>query len=175
MHPLIALGFIAAAWKWGDWKNWKKYYPTMLYLMVGNLAYHQLCYDKLLWMDQSPYFSCLFLQFIWTFMVFPATVLLYLPHFPQSGQTNKIVYLSLWASFYTGLEAFTMHLGFFSHHHGWNLRWSLLLNFLIFSLLKLHYEKPLIVWPISLILALILMSLFDIPIRILKAPYWIFQ
>lgn len=35
---LSALGIIAL-WRWGDWKNFEKYYPTLLYATLGNFIY----------------------------------------------------------------------------------------------------------------------------------------
>jgi hypothetical protein len=28
-----------AAWKWGDWRNWKKYQATILYMMYFSAIY----------------------------------------------------------------------------------------------------------------------------------------
>ena len=27
----VSLAALLAAWRWSDWRNWKKYYPTILY------------------------------------------------------------------------------------------------------------------------------------------------
>jgi hypothetical protein len=29
--------FLFAAIKWGDWRKWRNYYPTILFFMVGDL------------------------------------------------------------------------------------------------------------------------------------------
>lgn len=38
--------FIITCWKWGDWKNWKLYYPTIQFLIIGDLKANFLLYNK---------------------------------------------------------------------------------------------------------------------------------
>lgn len=37
MIQLLACLFILVCYKWGDWRNWKTYYPTILFLIAGTL------------------------------------------------------------------------------------------------------------------------------------------
>ncbi|WJQ14619.1 hypothetical protein QT238_03255 [Geobacillus stearothermophilus] len=36
---VLAMWCLFASWRWGDWKNIEKYYPTFLYVTVGSLMY----------------------------------------------------------------------------------------------------------------------------------------
>lgn len=36
IHLAIALGAILAAMYWGDWKNFKLYYPTIIYVIAAD-------------------------------------------------------------------------------------------------------------------------------------------
>jgi hypothetical protein len=40
---------IFLCWKYGDWKNWRLYYPTILYMVIGNLTCDILVYRNPLW------------------------------------------------------------------------------------------------------------------------------
>lgn len=43
---ILVLVFVIIAWKWGDWKNWKLYYPTILFMILGDFVYIFLTYKK---------------------------------------------------------------------------------------------------------------------------------
>lgn len=50
MYRIIIISlFLLACWKWGNWRNWKEYYPTILYFIIGDLSYKVLFYNKTLW------------------------------------------------------------------------------------------------------------------------------
>src|SRR5665647_1352836 len=120
-HILLSLVSILIAWKWGDWRNWKLYYPTILYMILGDLTYIILSSNKPLWEYESRLLNGDFAEFLIAFIVFPCTVLAFIPFYPKVGMWKKIVYLLFWASLYTSIEWLSFHLGFFSYHNGWNL------------------------------------------------------
>jgi len=37
MNFVYGFLYLFAAWKWGDWKNWREYYPTILFFIIGDL------------------------------------------------------------------------------------------------------------------------------------------
>ncbi|MDQ0899406.1 hypothetical protein [Paenibacillus sp. V4I7] len=86
MHFVIGFIIIGAAYRWGDWRNWKKYHSTMMYFALGNLLYHYLCANHLLW-QLMPDFSLShsITEMIYTFIVFPATALLFLTTIQRVG------------------------------------------------------------------------------------------
>lgn len=45
VNVLYASVWIFAMWKWGDWKNWQKYYPTILLFIIGDFIYLYLLSD----------------------------------------------------------------------------------------------------------------------------------
>ena len=49
MHLLFNGLFLIAGIKWGDWRDWSKYHSTILFLWFGDLLYHFLCYDYIMW------------------------------------------------------------------------------------------------------------------------------
>ncbi|PIB57799.1 hypothetical protein, partial [Pseudomonas sp. 2822-17] len=50
IHIVIKLLFLFAAYKWGDWEKWEKYYPTILFFIIGDLLYNFLFYNYPMWL-----------------------------------------------------------------------------------------------------------------------------
>lgn len=165
---LLFLLSIFITWKWGDWRNWKLYYPTILYMILGDLTYIILSSGKPLWQYESPIFSGHFIESLIVFVVFPCTCLVFLPLYSKVRKSKRIVYILLWAFLYISVEWLSVRLGFFSYHNGWNLYWSFGFDCIMFPLLILHYKKPLWVWPPSIILAFLMIYLFELPFAIIK-------
>lgn len=167
MHIIVSLLFLIAALKWGDLKNWKSYYPTILYFAIGDLGYNFLTHDNPLWIYESTIFSHTFSDLLVVTIVFPSFVLLFLPYYPDEF-VKQISYIVIWVFITSTLEYISYSLGYFSYHNGWSIWWSVVHNCIAFPLLRLHYKKPLWVWPISLAIAIGTLLLFDLPLRILK-------
>lgn len=49
MRIIFGIVFILAAWKWSDWKNWKAYYPTYLFLTALSFISDFIMYNHSLW------------------------------------------------------------------------------------------------------------------------------
>ncbi|WP_374214218.1 CBO0543 family protein [Candidatus Desulfosporosinus nitrosoreducens] len=158
---------VIITWKWGDWRNWKQYYSTILYLIIGDLSCVLLTTNKTLWQFESPTISNDFSEFLIAFICFPCTCLVFFALYAKVQSYRKTVYISLFflfcATLYTSIEWLSFKLGFITYHNGWSLYWSFGLNFIMFPLLLLHYKKSLLVWPLSLILAAAMIYWFDLP------------
>lgn len=145
----LLFGFlsIVICWKWGNWKNWKEYYPTMLYFTTGNLIYDVLTQMKPLWnfgeiVKHYPVFEVLMML-----CLYPSTTILYFTFYPSSASFKKqALYILLWVSIYTVVELLSHITGGFSYENGWNICYSILFNLLMFPLLRLHFKKPLLTW-----------------------------
>ena len=146
---ITSLLFLSAAWRWGNWRNWQKYYPTILFVMVINFAYGYITYNQPLWQIESPLLKTTLSDFFVTLIGYPSIVLLFLSHYP-AGIYKRIIYISLWALLHLMLvEVVSLQLGFFSYHNGWNIRYALLFEFLMFPMFRIHYKKPLLAWIIT--------------------------
>lgn len=159
---------ILAAWKWGNWKNWKEYYPTILYFFVGNLVYMVLTQSKSLWnfgeiLGHYPVFEVTMMV-----LLYPSTVILFLSFYPKAAIATKrkqVIYMLLCTLIFSAMEYLASITGGFSYSNGWNFFHSFIFNAVLFPLLYLHFKKPLIAWPISGVLAFVVLFLFDIPFR----------
>ena len=163
MHILAGIIWLSVTYKYGDWKHLRHYYPTILFFGFGDLLYNLLFRNNLLWF-YIPQYSWLphsIINLYYILVIFPCTILLYLPHYPKPFYA-QIVYVLFWITLYSVLEWFFTVNGAFGYQHGWSFWWSVLLNCFMFPLLKIHHEKPLIVMPIFIILLFFLMYLFDV-------------
>lgn len=164
---IVSIIISLAAWKLGDWRNWKKYYPTIQFFMIGEFLYDLLCYNYPLWSFESPLLKVTFSEILIAFVFYPSTILIYIPHMP-TGRLKTILYVLLWVALYTITEELSYLLGFFSYHNGWNLGLSVLFNIVMFPLLWLHYRKPLWAWALLVIAAAAGLMMFHVPISSMK-------
>jgi hypothetical protein len=172
MHTLLFSAFLLAAFKWGDWKNWRDYYPTFLFFLVGDLLYQFLLFNKSMWLFQ-PSFDRGYLPNHTTIALvkmmirYWATVIIFLGHFP-AGKGKRIYWISLWVFIYIAVEFFALKTGLMTHHNGWNLYWSLYFDIVIFIVLYVHYKHPLLAWILSFFNLLFLWNIFGLSVDILK-------
>ncbi|WP_261132989.1 CBO0543 family protein [Bacillus sp. Marseille-Q3570] len=165
MHLSISVLALYGAWKWGDWKNWNRYHATMLYLISMNLLYFFLCKDRMLWRivpDAGiPYVIS---ELLYLFIVFPATVLLFIGNYPTSTG-RKLLHILKWVGIYIGLEALGKLFGKIEYFHGWNIFYSFLFLCVMFPMLRLHYLKPLIAYIVSLVIIAVLLMYFKVSLN----------
>jgi hypothetical protein len=164
---IIAVLFIAASIKWGDWKNWQQYYPTVLFFTAGNLVYVILTYNYPLWEFESPIFKCTVSNLLAGLVAYPSATMLYLSGMP-TGIPKKVLWMISWVFLYSTIEIVSYWLGFFSYHNNWNICWSVLFNCSMFPLLWLHYKKPPLALLSAIIIAVFVTIYFRIPFSTLK-------
>jgi hypothetical protein len=159
---ILASASIISAYKWGDWKNWKRYYPTMLFFGMGDLIYFSFFHNKLLWAFTPSLLVRSINELFIIFTVFFSTTLLFLSNFPKKLYL-KITYTLFWIALYMAIEIFTALIGMMQYYNGWNLWWSLLHNTIQFPILILHHKNPILAWIIALIFLGIIMKIFNMP------------
>ncbi|MEH7300094.1 CBO0543 family protein [Neobacillus drentensis] len=164
--------YIFSAIKWGDWKNWKAYYPTFLFLMVGDLVYQYLFYKHSMWEyvpvgSDKGWAKHTHIAFLVMLIKYPVTISIFLGNMPKSFK-KKLVNILFWTFIYTLNEYVDLKLGALVHKNGWNLGWSAIFSFVMFSVLAIHYYKPLLAWILSALYATFLWNVFDISSSILK-------
>lgn len=160
---LFGIITIFVCWKWGAWRNWKEYYSTILYVLVGDFVADYLLYNKPLWHFSQLTMNYPVLDISTMLICYPATVILYLYFFPKTIG-KQALYMLMWIGIYSTLEAVGCLLGDFIHHNGWNIWYSIVFNVIMFPMIRLHYKKPLWVWPISALLCFGLLWWFSIPL-----------
>ena len=154
---------ILACWKYGDWRHWRQYYPTILYVLIGDFVSDFLLCNKPLFsfgdfVQQRPVLDIAIMM-----LLYPCTVILYLSFYPNTLK-KRILYILLWTGIFIAIEIVALLTGGCSYYNGWNIWYSVLLDLIMFTMLALHYEKPLLVWPISAALAFLVLWWFRIPL-----------
>lgn len=167
MHIGVILWSIFAAWRWGDWKNWQLYHPTLLFMPMANLIYGQLVndHDFYLWRYHGDFlFSQETADFVYTLIAFPATVLVYLSNYPDT-RGKQLLHILKYVLIYISLEYIALQIGALSHCKGWNLGWSLWFNMITFSMLRLHHTRPSWAYAASVIVTVYLLYHFNVPLN----------
>lgn len=170
MHLVFNGLFLIAGVIWGDWRNWKKYHSTILFLWFGDLLYNVLCHDYIMWKYNESIFGQQLLSnhtvisLLIMFVAYPASVLIYLGKFPTENKKILIWVLS-WVTLFSGIEYVNLrYLDLVSHHHGWNIGWSILFNLILFTILRLHFKYPITALLIAIPIIFFFVSYFNVPI-----------
>lgn len=174
MHFIYNALFLIVGVKWGDWRNWRDYYPTILFFIIGDLLKNFLLYNYRMWTYQETIIgesilrNHTFISLMIMFIVYPVTILIYLGRFPKSIQ-KQILWISLWVFIYISIEYINLHyLNLINHHNGWNIGWSLLFTIFMFIMFRIHFKQPLWAWGLSVIWIILLWRIFDVPLERIK-------
>ena len=162
----LSLLYAAACYKWGAWRRWREYYPTILYAIIGDLAYNFVFHDYTLWLYDS-FFNHTTMDIIAAFLLFPSIVILYLTYWPPTF-FKKALYILAGAAVNTLFEFVGVLLDTFHYDHGWGVLWSFGLMVGAFIMLRVHYKRPLLAWPISAVLGAATAFIFGLPFDALK-------
>jgi hypothetical protein len=160
----LVAGFISCAWRWGDWKRWEKYYSTILFVIVVNLAASFLTYHHALWNYSPDAFikTQTILEYINCFIILPSAMFLYLSRFPEGNAVCKIRYITLWVFIFGSLEYIDNNLaGGIYYTNGWSWPQSVLFDAAMFLIVRLHYAKPFWAWIVTLLLAILILVMFN--------------
>lgn len=163
MILLLACLFILVCYKWGDWKNWKSYYSTTLFLIVGDLIEKLVSAAKPLWHYNSTIFSGTTTALIIVLIIYPCTVLLFIPSYKNSGRIKKVFSLIIWVCIFSALEYLGIKYNYISYFNGWSFSYSFLLDWMLFSLLIVHQKNPPIAWLLSFIVGVVITLWFKLP------------
>lgn len=160
MFVAIILITVLLTWKFADWRNWQKYQSTMLLFSLGNLLYIFIYHDHFLWMFKPDIFNHHIMEIIYTVTVFPLTTLMFISNFPY-GNKKLIFYMAKYIFIYITVEYILFRMGYMVYNYGWNIWWSLGWNVMMFSILAIHYKKPLHAYSISVLVFLLMNRLFQ--------------
>jgi hypothetical protein len=167
---IITIFFLLFAWRFGDWKNWKQYYPSMLYMVLNAIIFNLITYEHPTWEwnDITGVFPNHTLLDVWIiFTQFPAVVLLYLTNYPKTW-IKKSLRILLWAGIFTALELIVFQFDYIVYHNNWTLWWSIFFNIVTFIMIRLHFRRPLLTWLLSIVFITLLSIVFDLPLSKLR-------
>ncbi|MDF2986492.1 MAG: hypothetical protein K0R50_2002 [Eubacterium sp.] len=160
MNIAVLLLIILSSWRWGDWKNWQKYHPTMLLAIIGNLLYNVVYCDHYLWRILPGILQSFILtEMLYTFIILPLTAMMFLSNYPDS-LGKQVFHILKYIFVYSLIEYIYYLYGMIFYQFGWNFWWSVGWNFMMFSIWSLHYKKPIKAYIISLIIFTFIIILF---------------
>jgi hypothetical protein len=175
LNAIYAALWLLAFFIWGDLKEWKKYYPTLLFFIMCDILYLYLLSDFYpMWsynpqgIDEDIVLTNTHVNLSIMLVKYPATTFIYLSKFPKGGKGKKVLFYLAWVFIYIMNEAVDIKLNLIEYDNGWNFYWSILFNFFIFFILRVHYLKPLVAWVLSFIFIVFLWNVFDIPKEVFR-------
>ena len=99
------------------------------------------------------------------YIYYPPLILTYLSRYPfKKHFMNQAGYILIWTLFWGMVEAFYARVGLTLYYNNWGFWWSVLIWFLMFTGIRLHYARPLLTWLICFILTVFMIGYFHIPI-----------
>jgi hypothetical protein len=168
MHLAIALLSIMASFKWGDWKNWRKYHASMFFISTGGLLYEYMVQENTLWKFHPDFlYGHQMVVIVYALITMPISIFLFLSHFPEKW-IQRSFYILLWSGIYIFVELILYYFDRISYQNGWQLWYSFLFDILMFSVIALHQYKPGRAYIVSLFVIIFLITYFEIPFRVIK-------
>lgn len=167
LHISLILYFIfISAWviityRFGDWKNWRLYYPTILFFCCGNLIGFEVFHDHILWEFKSSILSHVTIDLIQMVFIFSCTTILFLQYYPRKI-SRQILYILLWTFIYSVIEWIFHLLEGIVYHNGWSIFCSITHNIYQFILLRIHHKKPILAWILAFIILGITLTIFNV-------------
>ncbi len=176
VNGIYGLVWLAALFIWGDWRNYRKYYTTFLFLLVGNFLYLYLLADLYpMWtydpkgVDEEIGLRNTHIVFSIMAIKYPATILIFLGRYPEeSDKSKQLGYILFWVVIYTVNEILDVYFGLIKYDNGWNLWWSVLFNLAMFLILRLHYVRPFHAWIVSAAFIVLLWNMFQVPLSVFR-------
>ncbi len=168
---IIELIILIVAWRFSDWRNWKRYYSTVLFVMTLSVTVSLLIYNHPLWYFPGTLFlpNHTLTDIFMTYLYYPPLILIYLTYYPfEKHLTKQIGYILLWTLVWAVVEGFYVLVGLNTHHNGWNIWWTTFIWFCMFGGIRLHFTKPLLTWVLCFLLTVFIIIYFGIPIIELK-------
>ncbi|WP_414813334.1 CBO0543 family protein [Paenibacillus sp. Soil766] len=160
------LCFLFATFISRAFKEWKKYYQTMLFVSFCNLMYNLLCHDHLTWVYHPDFLlTHITTDLINTFVLLPSSTLMYLYFFP-SKKIIQIMYYLGWIALFSVIEGWWHLYGRITYDFGWNFVWSIGFYFVMFYVIRIHHTNLVRALLISLISVVFLIIVFKIPISV---------
>ena len=142
-----------------DWKRWKEFYPTIQFYIICNLMYNFLFFNHTLWAykPRTPWLNHTIIDLTFSFIIIPIMLMIYLKHIPKLF-SNALFYLFAWVVTFTVIEYLFQRAGLFIYQNGWGIINSAIFNVIMFSVLGLHFKRPL--YAILVVIPVITILLF---------------
>ncbi|MBT2736576.1 hypothetical protein [Bacillus sp. ISL-7] len=174
MNFIFAIIYVYIGWKFGKWKEFNRYYPTLLYLIIGDLLSQYLLFNHTMWMfhpygkiDELLFNNHTLIALTKMVIQYPVTIAIFLGRM-TSSKKQQLFSIVLWSGIYSVNTLIAYFFGVITLHNGWNCWWDCAFNVMLFSMLFIHYKKPILAWILTVSIILGLWWIFDVPFSVLK-------
>ncbi|WP_426452042.1 CBO0543 family protein [Paenibacillus sp. S-38] len=146
------------------WKAAPRFHSTVLYMISANVLYFVFTTNYLLWafVPDVPLYP-IFNELLYTLIVFPCSVVLFLKGCPEEKGLPVWHYLK-WVAFFAVPEALYAYTGHIAYGHGWSWGWSAAFDLMMFPMLWLHSRRPVLAYILSVGITTLLLYLFRVPL-----------
>ncbi|WP_201715208.1 hypothetical protein [Rossellomorea arthrocnemi] len=174
MILFLLLVYVFLGWRFGNWKEFYSYYPTLLFFIIGDLLSQFLLYDYSMWefrtitpFGDSIHLNHTLISLSKMVIQYTVTITIFIGRLPSS-KLGKLCWIILWTGIYGLTEGISHLLGMMTYHNGWHYGWDILFNLMMFTVLIVHHKNPILGWIISFPIILFLFIFFDVPYSALK-------
>ncbi|UXH45649.1 hypothetical protein [Rossellomorea vietnamensis] len=174
MILIFLLAYAFLGWKFGNWKDFYSYYPTLLFFIIGDLLSQFLLFDYSMWefrtvtpFGDSLHLNHTIISLSKMAIQYTVTIAIFIGRLP-SGSWGRVGWILLWTGIYGLTEGLSHLIGMMTYHNGWHFGWDLLFNLMMFTVLIVHHKNPVLGWIISIPIILFLMIHFHVPYSALK-------
>lgn len=165
MHVAITLLTILASFKWGNWKSWREYHASMLFIATGGLLYEYIVRENTLWkFHPDLLYGHGMTVIVYALITMPVSIFLFLSHFPKRW-FQRVTYILLWSIIYIAFEWILYIFERISYQNGWTIGFSFLFDLVMFSVIALHQHYPSRAYVISIFIIIFLIVYFQVPFK----------
>ena len=90
--------------------------------------------------------------------------MVFIPRFPKKA-LQIVFYMLFWVALAVGIEWMSYLLGSFKYDNGWNIWYTAVFDFFMYSMLLFFYKKPLFAILVSFALAFLMLIIFRVPLQ----------
>ncbi|MCA1031552.1 hypothetical protein LCL95_11005 [Bacillus timonensis] len=160
-HLLLTLFAVFAAIKHAKWNRWREYFPTIYYASFFNVYYQYISFSmKKLWELKQPFISAFITDALYTFILFPCLIMVFLSNYPNEKHKVFLRYVK-WIVISLLIEIIAIKLGYIQFKNGWSLAWEFFFYPVMYIMIRLHHKRPLLALGVSGIIVLFFLIVFD--------------
>lgn len=141
-----------------DWKRWKDFYSTIQFYIICNLLYNFIFFNHTLWAykPKSPWLNHTIIDLIFSLVIIPIIIMIFLQYLPNVFRM-RVLYISAWVTFFTIVEYLFQRFGLFIYENTWGIIYSAIFNVIMFTVLGIHFRRPLTAILLSIPIVVILL------------------
>jgi len=104
-------------------------------------------------------------ELVYSLLVFPLSVLMFLNNYPENGGRSKeLLHYLRWIGYFAGTELLFAWMNRIEYGNGWSWYCSVLFDTMMFPMLRLHSRRPVVAYVCSVFIVIGLLLVFRVPL-----------